>query len=198
MNFINLIWKPNLAVDEAVKKKEIKDSIVVLIIGAILMALAFAILFSNIAASFTSLNIIGLVFFAIICAVLIILAGLIKGFFLYKVMEALGTKSSYFAGVSTFAYSLVPISVGFLLASLLFKIPDLGMLLAFLIATPFVLLGTATMYNGVKTFFKTDMIIALVGVSAFMLGVLLVFYFVLIYSIMQSSGTLVSSMMYPF
>ena len=169
----------------------------VLVIGGLLLAIAFALLFSNMLGIFGSVGITGSLIAAFIIFAVVVIFGLVKGFFLYKLMEALGTKSDYYAGVSVFAYTLVPISFGFLLAAVLMMVPDFGVVLAFLFGTPFILMGVATMYYAIKNFFKTDMVISLIAVSAFMLGCLIMVYLILFYVIFQSAGALASAMMMP-
>lgn len=111
MDFLNLIWQPNKAVETAAKTKNIGESILVLVIGGLLLAIAFALLFSNMLGIFGSVGITGSLIAAFIIFAVVVIFGLVKGFFLYKLMEALGTKSDYYAGVSVFAYTLVPIFI---------------------------------------------------------------------------------------
>lgn len=190
MNFVDTMWRPNKAVDAAARKRRLGESITVLLIAAVFMAIAVALMFTSLGSVLGELAMGGAAIAAVMVFLIVLIGGLIIGFFLQKLMEALGTKADYYAGVSSIAYSMMPLATGVLIAGILGLIPIVGIVLALLIATPFILMGAATMYYSMKTFFRTDMITAMIAFSAFMFGIVIVLYIVIIPAMLQTAGML--------
>ncbi len=100
---------------------------------------------------------------AVITFLMIFIGGLFFGWILHLVMNVLGTKSSYFAGITTIAYPLMLLSVANLVAVGAGYIPYIGGIIAFLIVLIFGCMAFALTYRAIKELFKTDMITAFVG-----------------------------------
>ena len=95
---------------------------------------------------------------------------LFAGLLVMVIYRALGCKGDYLEGLSTIAYSLMPLSFGTLIASILFLGKAAGTVIGFAIAAVYGVMSLATLYYSGKTFFKTDMITAFVGTSILLSG----------------------------
>ena len=173
-------WKPQEAIEETKKEKNLSVPIVYLIIAGILTAISFALLGYSAGGTVSSegrplaqlLNNPGIA--AVGGFLIVLIGGLLGGLYYMLVMSALKTKSDYFAGVATLAHTAMPASLGLLIVSILSLIPKAGPIIGAIIGLIFFALSAGTLYNATREFFETDMITALVGVTAFSLSISMV------------------------
>jgi len=165
---VESLWKPTEAIDITRNDGNMGTPIVLLVIAAVLSAISGAILTFALprkgALTKVPLN-PGIV--AAVSFIGVLVGGLLLGLYLMMVMRALNTRSTYFAGVATVAHTAMPASLGFLIFSILSLGQLPGMIVGGIIALIFLALSAGTLYNATREFFETDMITALVGVSAF-------------------------------
>ena len=169
---MNILKTPGDAIKKAQKAKNMGETTLILIIEWVLAAIAVFILtarfgtigaFGGGAAAFT-IFISGVVVTAII------------GYLLKVTMTTLGGRGKFFEGLTAITYTLLPIMVGLLIATILSYIPLFGAALAFLVMAILGVMGIAILYRATKDFFRVDMITALVGISVLMMGIMLAFY----------------------
>ncbi|HEX17157.1 MAG TPA: YIP1 family protein [Thermoplasmatales archaeon] len=177
---VEAFWKPQEAIEEIKKERNLSVPIVYLIIAGILTAISFALLGYSAGGTVSSegrplaqlLNNPGIA--AVGGFLIVLIGGLLGGLYYMLVMGALKTKSDYFAGVATLAHTAMPASLGLLIVSILSLIPKAGPIIGAIIGLVFFALSAGTLYNATREFFETDMITALVGVTAFSLSISMV------------------------
>ncbi len=98
----------------------------------------------------------------------ILFGGLFVSYLLTLVARILGGKGNITHGATAVAYSFAAPSLGLLVASVLLFVPLVGGIIAFLVIAVTLVVGSATLYRGVKEMFSTDMITAFVTVSVLM------------------------------
>lgn len=167
---VESLWRPAEAIKVTRNENNIAVPIILLVISAIVSAISGAIsTFSLpkgiISQSFKAIANPGVA--AIFTFVAVLIGGLLLGLYLMMVMRALNTRSSYFAGVATMAHTAMPTSLAFLIFSILALGGKIGIVIGTIIALIFLALAAGTLYNATREFFETDMVTALVGVSAF-------------------------------
>lgn len=176
----DVIWNPQMAVEEVKKDGNIKTPIVILLIAAIISAISGAIsaystagkgVFSKIMENLGFSGGTSAGWGAIVSFLMVFIGGLIIAVYHMMVMKALNTKASYFGGVGTIAMTAMPASVGYLILAILGLAGVYGALIGAIIAAIFTALAAGTLYYATKTFFETDMITAFIGVSAFVVSI---------------------------
>lgn len=172
---VEAFWKPQEAIEEVKKERNLSTPIIYLLIAGILTAISLAILSYNVGGTISSetklaqmLSNPGIA--AVAGFLLVFVGGLLGGLYYMLVMDALRTESDYFAGVATIAHTAMPASLGLLILSILSLIPKVGAIVGAIIGLIFFALSAGTLYNATREFFDTDMITAFVGVSAFVLS----------------------------
>ena len=172
---VEAFWKPQEAIEEVKKERNLSTPIIYLLIAGILTAISLAILSYNVGGTISSetklaqmLSNPGIA--AVAGFLLVFVGGLLGGLYYMLVMGALRTESDYFAGVATIAHTAMPASLGLLILSILSLIPKVGAIVGAIIGLIFFALSAGTLYNATREFFDTDMITAFVGVSAFVLS----------------------------
>ena len=178
---VEAFWKPQEAIEEIKKERNLSVPIVYLVIAGILTAISFAIFSYSVGGTVSLekrpllaqlLNNPGIA--AVGGFLIVLIGGLLGGLYYMLVMGALKTKSDYFAGVATLAHTAMPASLGLLIVSILSLIPKAGPIIGAIIGLIFFALSAGTLYNATREFFETDMITALVGVTAFSLSISMV------------------------
>jgi len=174
---VEAFWKPEEAIEDVKKERNLSTPIIFLIIAGILTAISLALLSYSMSGTISSTETRVAQFLskpwmaAISGFLLVFIGGLLGGLYYMLVMRALKTESDYFAGVAALAHTAMPASLGLLIFSILTMIPKAGVIIGAIIGLIFFALSAGTLYNATREFFETDMVTALVGVSAFGLAV---------------------------
>ncbi|HDD56988.1 MAG: hypothetical protein DRN09_00580 [Thermoplasmata archaeon] len=181
MSIVEAFWKPQEDIEEVKKEGNLSTPIIYLLIAGILTAISLAILSYSVGGTISSeTKLAQLLSNPGIAAaggfLIVFVGGLLGGLYYMLVMRALKTESDYFAGVATIAHTAMPASLGFLILSVLSLIPMVGITIGVVISLIFFALSAGTLYNATREFFETDMVTALVGVSAFALSMIVVIY----------------------
>ena len=178
---VEAFWKPQEAIEEVKKERNLSTPIIYLLIAGILTAISLAILSYSVGGTISSetklaqmLSNPGIATAA--GFLLVFVGGLLGGLYYMLVMGALRTESDYFAGVATIAHTAMPASLGLLILSILSLIPKVGVIIGAIIGLMFFALSAGTLYNATREFFETDMVTALVGVSAFALSMSVIIF----------------------
>jgi len=113
---------------------------------------------------------------SIITVFLMALIGMMLfGLVIYIVATTLGGRGRYLQGLTATSYSMVPVSVGAFIISLLAWIPfTVGVQIVVLALT--LALGISLLHRGIKELYRTDMITSFVAVSISALAVLMAIY----------------------
>ena len=166
---MKLFTHPGDVVKDIKKKKSLGNSIGVLALAGVIFAITAVIgttkLISFVPGSeiFAGLGGMGLGIAAIAAFLIVFIGGLFLGWLLEITMTTLGTKGSYFAGLSAIAYPLLILAVANLVSIILTYIPYIGGLLAFLVTIILTIMAFALTYRLIKELFVTDMITAFIG-----------------------------------
>ena len=174
---VEAFWKPEEAIEDVKKERNLSTPIIFLIIAGILTAISLALLSYSMSGTISSTEtrvaqLLSKPWMAAISGFLLVfIGGLLGGLYYMLVMRALKTESDYFAGVATLAHTAMPSSLGLLILSVLSLIPKVGLIIGAIVALVFFALSAGTLYNATREFFETDMITAFVGVSAFVLSI---------------------------
>jgi hypothetical protein len=149
-------------------KKEVKlsKSIQTLAVASILIAIAALIatpVITQFLPSEYRVTIPALV--AIGTWLLVFLSGLFYSWLLTLTLQTLGCKGEFVHGLATIAYSLLPTSIGMLLASVFAHIPFIGALIGFFVISAFGVISYALVYRLTKLLFETDIITVFVAIS---------------------------------
>ena len=178
---VEAFWKPQETIEEVKKERNLSTPIIYLLIAGILTAISLAILSYNVGGTISSetklaqmLSNPGIA--AAAGFLLVFVGGLLGGLYYMLVMGALRTESDYFAGVATIAHTAMPASLGMIILSVFSLIPVVGLIVGAIIALAFFALSAGTLYNATREFFETDMVTALVGVSAFALSMSVIIF----------------------
>jgi hypothetical protein len=149
-------------------KKDVNlgNSLQALAIAAILIAIGALIATPTITQFLPSeyrVNIPALV--AIGTWLLVFLSGLFYSWLLALTFQTLGCKGEFVHGLATVAHSLLPVSVGILIASVFTHIPFIGALISFVAISVLGVISYALVYKLAKLLFETDMITAFVAIG---------------------------------
>jgi len=178
---MKILTQPEKAIAEAKKEKSLVKSIGTLVAVAVLLALAIGIA----APTIPSLAAMGTAA-SVAMFIVVLIGGLFLGWIVKVAITTLGGTGKYFEGLTVVSYSTLPISVGAVIAAIVFFLPVLGILIGFAVLVFFSVLGVAMMYRAIKDLFRTDMITAFVGVSVIVLGITIAIYC----SVILGAGTL--------
>lgn len=141
---------------------------IVLVVNAFLFSLS-ALISSVRFASLTKfgLRVVGqppdIVFATVFFSILV--GGFFVGWIFTLIMDILGGTGTALKGVSAVAYSILPVSIGTLLASTAAYFPPAGPVVAYCLIFLFGAIGYAVLYRTAKEFFDVGMITAFVAVS---------------------------------
>ncbi|MBI4895393.1 MAG: YIP1 family protein [Candidatus Aenigmarchaeota archaeon] len=152
------ISKPAEAILESKKKKDIKSSLVYLLLSSVLMALAGSIATAKI--SIQTSMIVGVGMF-----LMIFIGSLIIGWLIQLIATTLGGKGGYKEGLTAITNALVVPSIGAVAVAIFSYVPFLGIPLIFLTLAVSLSIGIAVFYRSIKELFSTDMITAFIVVS---------------------------------
>jgi predicted Abi (CAAX) family protease len=159
---------------KAKKKHDMLSSVLVLFSASIIFGVASALGLSKSTLLPSALS-SGVATVAVSVFGMVFAGGLLLGWVLEMVATIIGAKGDFFAGLTSVAYSMLYLSIGFVLSSVfgLLSNPLVTMLASFVAVMLFGAIGFATMFRAVKEFFDTDVlttfiIITIVGSVVFM------------------------------
>lgn len=172
-----LLKTPLTAIKNAKKEKDIGKTINVLIISWILCGISFFIV--GVREGISLLNITG---FSISVFLLGILCTMLFGYFTYLIMNVLGGKGRYFAGLTSITYSCFPLSFGSIITAFLFLLhPVLGIVLGFIIVGAYAALSLSVLYKSVKELFAVDLITSWIGLGLLATAIVITIYVVVLF-----------------
>jgi len=172
-----LLKTPLTAIKNAKKEKDIGKTINVLIISWILCGISFFIV--GIREGISLLNITG---FSISVFLLGILCTMLFGYFTYLIMNVLGGKGRYFAGLTSLTYACFPLSFGSIVTAFLFLLhPALGIILGFIIVGAYAALSLSVLYKSVKELFAVDLITSWIGLGLLATAIVITIYVVVLF-----------------
>jgi Yip1 domain len=175
---LNIFTDPGKAFAQAAKRKSMPRTIGTLVVGSAIASAALTIMSLNISlAPWIFALVIGM--------------GIITGFVVKVIANALGTKGGFYEGLTAIAYSTVPIATGIFLMAALNRLPVAGLILGYIVAMVMFGLGFAVLYRGIRDLFKTDMITAFVIVFIFGLTFLAATQFFVSLNMLMGLGGLV-------
>jgi len=173
---------------KAKKKKDITNSILVLVSTSIIFSVWAAISVSraSILPSVMGFNITSV---AVSTFGLVFVAGLFFGWILKLIANGLGAKGGFFEGLTSVSYSLLYLSVGFLLSGLFSYIPSapVVMILSFASIVVFGALGYVTLFRAIREFFSVDLLTAFVIITVMWSVMFFAFYVMAIGGALSSS-----------
>jgi hypothetical protein len=155
---------------KAKKKQDITSSVLVLFSASVIFGVAGALGLSGMRL-LTALTGTNLALVALSVFTLVFVTGLFFGWILQTVAAIIGTKnSSFFSGLTSVAYSLLYLSIGFLLSAIFGFIPNVMgvMVSSFASLVVFGAIGYSTLLRAVRELFETDLLTAFVIVSVVM------------------------------
>lgn len=100
---------------------------------------------------------------------------LLLGLVVHVTASTLGGKGKYFEGLTAVAYSMLPLSIGFFVVSLLAWAPFTIGIQIIVIALTFAL-GISMLHRAIKELYRTDMITASIAVFISVLAIFLAVY----------------------
>jgi len=172
-----LLKTPLTAIKKAKKEKDIGKTINVLIISWILCGVSFFIV--GVREGVSLLNVIG---FSVSVFLLGILCTMLSGFFIHIIMNVLGGKGRYFAGLTSVTYSCFPLSFGSIITAFLFLLhPALGIILGFIIVGAYAALSISILYRSVKELFAVDLITSWIGMGLLAAAIIITIYAVVLF-----------------
>ncbi len=153
VNMLNAFYNPGEAIEDAKSMGEWIVTIGVLVVSAVILA-ATPLIALKVLSWKIPLGVIGTV-----------IVGVFLGALLLKMaLSILGAKDpAYFGTVTALTYSMAPLSLGMLAASLLAMIPKVGVVLAALAAAVGGIAMAATQLRGIVELADTDIVTALVA-----------------------------------
>jgi hypothetical protein len=184
--YAHVMRDPARSIQLAKKHKTMKKTVSTLLEACIVLGLAAIIVsFRTLALdSVTTAVSIGVGVIAFV-----LLASIISAFVIEIVMHTLGGKGKYYEALTVISYSIVPISAGMLLSSIVLFVPSAGFLLAFMLLLPTVAMGIALVYKGVKELFKVDMITSYAGVTIMIMTEFVSLYLLVMLSLISGIGS---------
>lgn len=196
MKLIKILKTPTEALSEAKKKKDKTDTILTLFVVSSFFGIAASLIvykLTTMFAVFRALSVAATFSAFLMTFILIFIGAIFLSFLLNKIVNILGGKGEFYDGLTSVVYSLVPLSVGILLASVLVFVPVVGIFLGALILAIKFAIGMAILYRGTKEMYKTDMIVSFIAVSVLVLAVIVSLYsFLVLY--MASTGMPIATM----
>lgn len=165
---LDILKNPAAALEKAKKTRSSRKAWLALIEASILLALAAAIV------SYVAFGSALIAVTAIIATfVLSLVFGVILAWVVKLAATTLGGKGEFREGLVVVSYSMIFLGSGLFVASLLTRIPFVGIVLGALVLLATAATGLATFYRGIKEMFRTDMIVALIAVSVVVLAFLI-------------------------
>jgi hypothetical protein len=163
-----ILTNPVAAIMHAKKRKDMSETIQLLIVDWIIISVAFLLIPNlGLAAKAAAAAFVGVVG---------ILGTLFFGFLIQLVFNVLGGKGRFYEGLTSAVYAKFPIAVGIFIAALFTWLPFAGLPIAVLASIIFTIIGVVAFYRSVKELFGTDIITAWIGVSILVLGIILGLY----------------------
>jgi hypothetical protein len=175
--FKDLLKTPLIAIKKAKKKKDIGETINILLVSWILCGISFFIVGFR-----EGISLITISGFSISVFLLGILGTMLVAYFIYVIMNVLGGKGRYFAGLTSVTYSCFPLSFGAIITAFLYLLhPALGVILGFIIMGAFAALGLSLLYKTIKELFTVDIITSWIGISLLILAIVITIYAVILF-----------------
>jgi len=170
-------FMPGEMISKAAKKRDIVNSVLVLLVASILFAVGSALSMTQAqallsAVPFDAGTIAVSVFF------IVLIGGLFFGWVVALTVKALAGKGGFFEGLTSVAYSMLYLSKGMFLAAIFTLIPNAAVtaVLSFAAIIIFGVLGYATLFRGIKELFGTDLLTAFIAVSVIFGATMFGFY----------------------
>lgn len=172
-----LLKTPLTAIKKAKKEKDIGKTINVLIVSWILCGISFFIIGVR-----EGISLIKITGFSISVFLLGVLSTIIFSYFTYLIMNVLGGRGRYFAGLTSITYSCFPLSFGAIVTAFLFLLhPALGLILGFIIIGAYAALSLSILYKSVKELFAVDLITSWIGLGLLILAIVITIYAVILF-----------------
>ncbi len=167
---IDILRNPVKSLTDAKKKRSMNKTILVLIEVSVIFAAATGVLVAK-------AGLFGILLLASAAAIfLVALVGmLLLGLVVHIITATLGGKGRYFEGLTTVTYSMVPLSAGVLIVSLLAWVPLTTGIQIIVIALTFAL-GLSVLFRGIKELYSIDMVTSYVAVSVAVMAILIAVY----------------------
>jgi hypothetical protein len=172
-----LLKSPLIAITKAKKEKNINKSMLILIISWILTGLSFSLISIKMFSVITAIG-IGLsvmmfgILFSIFCSYIIKI-----------IMNILGGKGRYHEALTATAYSSFPVSLGFLMLSILVLIHPVLSIIGFIILAITTAISFSIYFKAVKEFFGTDMITVFIGFLILIYVFIIALYITMMFSV---------------
>lgn len=167
---LGILRDPVKSLLAAKSKRNMNRTLKVLIEACVIFAIAAGVLVAK-------TGLLGILLAgSIVTVFLMTLVGfLLFGLVVHIAASTLGGKGKYYEGLTTVAYSMLPVSIGFLVIALLSWAPlTIGIQLIVIAVT--LALGISMLHRGVKELYRTDMVTASVAVLISVLVILLSVY----------------------
>ena len=158
MRLIEILTDPVTAILRAKKEKNLNKTLLILILSWILVGISSFLFFYRTTIILTAFgSSLAIFFFGILFSIL-------YSYIIDVIVNILGGKGKYYNSLTAVTYSSLPISVGFLLTSILsFIHPILGIILGFITIAITTALSLSIYFRAIKEFYSTDMLITFVG-----------------------------------
>jgi hypothetical protein len=169
----------------ATRKKSVSRTSRTLVASALMIAVAVAILGAR------GGNLTSGLYFALNVFVLVIGTGIIGGYIIRIIANALGAKGGFYEGFTALSYALAPMTAGILIAAILTMIPTIGIALGVIAVIVLFALGIAVLYRGIKEMFRTDIFTSFVTVSILTISLIIGIYATLGLNILASMSRMV-------
>mgnify|MGYP001626302434 CR=1 FL=1 len=184
-DFKKLLVNPKEGILTAVKRKNINEALVILVLNSILVSVALGVSSKNytLVPGFLVAGIVGVLFSA---------------FLLHLALNLIGGKGSYVDALTSLTYSFFGVSLSFLIVSLvstysLYFSLVVGVILFLLYWT----IGLAGMVRALKESYKLDVITVWITLSLVILSVFLTVYAIAVYTIPSLPRSLLTSSVFP-
>ncbi len=168
-----IVINPISAITKAKKEKNLSFTFLVLIVAWILIAAAVTFVYKfggrTTLTELTSLDILISIFVGGL------FVSLLGGMLVKIVMVILGGKGKYFEGLTSLAYSILPLSKGFLLAAIFSLLSIYGIMLSFIVLIIFCAISVSVFFRSIKELFGTDTVTTWVGVGIMSFTIILTF-----------------------
>jgi len=171
---IDILRDPVSALQKAKKQNSMNRVWIALLESCILIGIGTGIIIAK-TGSFTQFALTLAATSAVTVLISVFVISLVVSYILKIITVNLGGKGKYREGLTSVAFSLVPISVGVLVASIFALVPA-GIVISLLAAVIGFAAGFSTLYRSVQELFRTDMVVSLVSVSVLILSIFAALY----------------------
>lgn len=185
--YMRIIKDPVKSIEQAKRQKQINRTVLLLLESCIVFGIASALaVMRNLSLTYSSLVMAassGISFLG-----LLLIASVITAFVIEIILRTLGGKGKYYEALTAVSYSLVPVSAGFLIASIMLFMPAVGSMLAFLFLLPAFALGMSLLYRSIKELFGVDTITSFLAVSVMLMTEFMSLYALILLGLLNNLG----------